>query len=1029
MSYKDITIQHVDYIQRLKFSPSVPITKHTLTTAAPFRPVWHIRGIGQLEKDTGQKQPKHLDINMQALLVGLQSYKIPLAFLVESKSGNINIYIGVWSPHSENASNAIQKSRVEIVKTLLNSLYPAVDLVMNNNMSLSPFSHAGLVVGMPSLHHVDSQNGAYPLDRILRSLPNSDCAFLILAQSVDEHVITTMRAMILNELREVQSAVRESHAPNPVAEHYSAILRTLLQTYTHGQAIGCYRTAAYLLGNAPSYYQLSSIWRGIFCGDRSVPEPVQVVDCREASIFATNWSMPDAQGEVGPGHFLRPFEYQTLLTSAQLANYIHLPRFETSGFQVQVVPDFDVVSAQTAGNLSLGQVVHHRRLTQSKYLRDINELRRHAFISGITRSGKTNSVFGILKQAVVNDIPFFVIEPSKTEYRKLLNDPVIGKQVQVFTVFNESGSPLRCNPFVPQEGTPVNLHIDLIRAVFSASFGMWTPLPQVLEKSLHEVYSDYGWDIAMNTNQRLSDGKNRTDAFPTMSDLLVKVEQVTNALGFEERIASDINASLQTRLESLCVGVKGRTLNTRMSMPIEEMIKKPTIIELDNVADDDDKAFVIGLLYIRLFEALRKAGESKKLKLLLVIEEAHRLLTAVNRHQREEDSNPRGKAVEMFANLLTEVSAYGLGVVIVDQIASKLAPEVIKGTNLKLVHKITDAQDREVMAGSMVMTTAQSKSLARLQVGEAVVFSEGDDAPLLVQMPIYQNTNAQSTVDLTRIAERMKQQPFVKQWQNIVNARALCPEQCQTHGNCCDTAISISHDPAFQRVLTRCIQSVAVSTHAVDRLWKELLSVIMPQLPSRIDVHKHLQCILIHGAIWFTNKRGGQESWTFAETKTLAKQICRVMIAKLNNSETSEPTSDFQQISHQLHVRRFNPYINCHRICEYKPSICLYRHAVADLIEAGHLNEKWQMADEADRNSENEECIQTWEICLDAAYELVESPTEIGQETSESASSGTAIATKEAALCFGQQMLYQDIEKYPRTKQLIMEKLLEESQS
>lgn len=34
----------------------------------------------------------------------------------------------------------------------------------------------------------------------------------------------------------------------------------------------------------------------------------------------------------------------------------------------------------------------------------------------------------------------------------------------------------------------VSEHLDLVRAAFAAAFGMWTPLPQILERCLHDVY-------------------------------------------------------------------------------------------------------------------------------------------------------------------------------------------------------------------------------------------------------------------------------------------------------------------------------------------------------------------------------------------------------------------------------------------------------------------------------------------------------------------------------------------------------------
>ena len=77
-----------------------------------------------------------------------------------------------------------------------------------------------------------------------------------------------------------------------------------------------------------------------------------------------------------------------------------------------------------------------------------------------------------------------------------------------------------------------------------------------------------------------------------------------------------------------------------------------------------------------------------------MVEEAHRLLTNVPRNIDQEQADPRGKAVETFTNLLSEIRAYNQGVIIADQIPGRLAPDVLKNTNLKVAHRIVSGEDR-----------------------------------------------------------------------------------------------------------------------------------------------------------------------------------------------------------------------------------------------------------------------------------------------------------------------------------------------
>jgi len=92
-------------------------------------------------------------------------------------------------------------------------------------------------------------------------------------------------------------------------------------------------------------------------------------------------------------------------------------------------------------------------------------------------------------------------------------------------------------------------------------------------------------------------------------------------------------------------------------------------------------------------------------------------------------------AVEMFADMLAEVRAYGEGLVIAEQIPSKLIPDVIKNTAVKIMHRLPAQDDRDAVGATMNLTSAQSAYLVTLKPGEAAAFSDGMDSALLARMP------------------------------------------------------------------------------------------------------------------------------------------------------------------------------------------------------------------------------------------------------------------------------------------------------
>jgi uncharacterized protein len=172
------------------------------------------------------------------------------------------------------------------------------------------------------------------------------------------------------------------------------------------------------------------------------------------------------------------------------------------------------------------------------------------------------------------------------------------------------------------------------------------------------------------------------------------------------------------------------------------------VLEIEDVGDDQDKAFLIGAVLIRLTEHLRlrqrmgrQAGQRQgqhhrepgpqPLRHLTVLEEAHRLLRDPGPGQR----GPAAKAVELFAALFAEVRAYGEGLVVAEQIPSKLITDVIKNTAVKIVHRLPAADDRQAVGATMNLTPAQEQYIVTLPPGEAAVFADGADYPWLVRMP------------------------------------------------------------------------------------------------------------------------------------------------------------------------------------------------------------------------------------------------------------------------------------------------------
>jgi DNA helicase HerA-like ATPase len=126
------------------------------------------------------------------------------------------------------------------------------------------------------------------------------------------------------------------------------------------------------------------------------------------------------------------------------------------------------------------------------------------------------------------------------------------------------------------------------------------------------------------------------------------------------------------------------------------------------------------------FMVLELANYSGGAEHLLVIEEAHRFLRREGASRLGEmDANPREHAIEFFANMLSELRATGQGVIIAEQIPSKIIPDVIKNTSTKIVHRLVAVDDQRAISTTLGLDEQDSRYLNELVTGEALIFKEG----------------------------------------------------------------------------------------------------------------------------------------------------------------------------------------------------------------------------------------------------------------------------------------------------------------
>jgi uncharacterized protein len=462
------------------------------------------------------------------------------------------------------------------------------------------------------------------------------------------------------------------------------------------------------------------------------------------------WAQDDTEGTLAEPRF------PCAGSSRLLAALARTPEREVPGIRVVLRPGPEVPEADPAG-LKLGVVLDPVRRPTGILRLPPESLGRHVLVCGATGSGKSQTVRHLLESASAEGIPWLVIEPAKAEYRLMgarlaglpgLSDlPRRGDTADVMRI--RPGEldlpPSGVNPLEPSVGPdgrrfPLRAHLNLLRALFLAVFQPAGQLPQVLSAALARCYELAGWDVA--ADQPLQPGAKLP--YPTLADLQESAMAVVRGIGYSQEITDSVRGFISVRLGSLRLGTPGRFLEGGHPLDFDRLLSRNVVLEIEDCGDDADKAFLTGAVLIRLVEHLRlrarpEGGESgglapspRKTLHLTVIEEAHLLL---GKPPAGSGTKAAGHAAQMLAGLLAGAGAYGEGLVFADQAPSTLIPDVIKNTAVKIVHRLPALADREALGATIDLTDAQSRYLATLVPGEAAVFCDGMDYPVLARMP------------------------------------------------------------------------------------------------------------------------------------------------------------------------------------------------------------------------------------------------------------------------------------------------------
>ena len=465
-----------------------------------------------------------------------------------------------------------------------------------------------------------------------------------------------------------------------------------------------------------------------------------------------------------------------IVTAEEAESFFRLPLYEKSmvalkSSQVSQVQEQFSSSVVRENNIHIGKLKTND-VSQIVIGCPEKAFTKHALVVGTPGSGKTTFSVDILLQFARKGIPFLAIEPTKTEYRGMI-DAVSG--LRVFTPGNNSVSPFIINPFIPPNGIRIEQYIPSLASAFKAAFSMPSPLDMIFLKAIRSCYTQFGWkDYSMVGDP---------DVTPFgLYEFIVVFKKLMDNTNYSKDVRGNIESAGLLRLTNL-IEQNSNIYDSINTVPIEDLLTAPTVLELNSIDNSEQKSLLMALLLINIcvYTKHNHIGDGE-LKNVILIDEAHVLLGGGSSVSKDGVPDSQGTTIKALQDMIAEIRSYGTSIIIADQSPTKVSREVVANTDIKISFRLTQSVEKELIADSTNMDEDAQSNLSRLTPGEAYVYYSQLESPqLVITEDVREKEGIRLSVSNEEVANR---ETYWKQHQKLLKpykeceACLLCKEGC-----------------------------------------------------------------------------------------------------------------------------------------------------------------------------------------------------------------------------------------------------------
>jgi DNA helicase HerA-like ATPase len=184
---------------------------------------------------------------------------------------------------------------------------------------------------------------------------------------------------------------------------------------------------------------------------------------------------------------------------------------------------------------------------------------------------------------------------------------------------------------------------------------------------------------------------------------------------------------------------------------IEELLRDTRLLEFGSWFDADEANTAMALIFALLYEQRLSEFDADAahagLSALAVIDEAHRIIPAAPATGDPRLLSSGRETAEILARMLAECRSLGQGILVSEQSASAVHPNVLINTSTKIVHAVLYGADKQSLAEGLALAEPERDYLAYLPVGQALALTTATYQPVQITVPqvTYKRPGSQET--------------------------------------------------------------------------------------------------------------------------------------------------------------------------------------------------------------------------------------------------------------------------------------------